>query len=172
MRRSSALVAGAGMALFMVACERTSDVTAPGRALAKPASAAIVDQTNERDVPWTVEEQNPCSGDNVIITGSTHFVMHFMFDGNLGYHIDTRSSSKGTGIGVPSFGTYKVDETISYSEQNPEGDQFVVRQEERLLILAPKKADNYIRHMIFKFSSDPSGAPTVDFERSYTKCVG
>ena len=172
MLRSTALVAGAGMALFMVACDRASDPTAPTRGVARPASQAIISQTNEQDVPWAFEEQNPCNGDNVIISGSTHFLMHFGFNDDGTYHIDELASSKGTGIGVPSLGTYKVDESFNYSEQNPSGDQFVVRQEERLLILAPKWRDNYIRHMIFKFSAQPGGVPTVDFERSTTSCVG
>jgi hypothetical protein len=160
------------MALFMVACERAPELTAPTRAPAKPSSQAIISQTNEKDVPWAIEEQNPCNGDNVVTEGSTHFLMHFGFNDDGTYHIDELSSSKGTGIGVPSLGTYKVSEQFNYSEQNPSGDQFVVRQEERLLILAPKSADNYIRHMIFKFSADQNGVPTVDFESSFTKCVG
>jgi hypothetical protein len=160
------------MALFVVGCERMNDVTAPASALAKPASAAIVDQTNERDVPWAIEEQNPCSGDMVTTTGLTHFLIHSSFDGNTGYHLDTRTNSKGTGVGIPSLGTYKVSEQFSYSEENPEGPQFVIRQEERLIILAPKSTDNYIRHMIFKMSADQNGIPQVDFESSFTKCVG
>lgn len=40
------------------------------------------------------------------------------------------------------------------------------------MVLAPKKADNYIMHLVFKYTVNAGGVPTASFERTYTKCVG
>jgi hypothetical protein len=160
------------MALFMVACDRTSDVTAPGRASGNPSQQAIVSRTNEQDVPWADVEQNPCTGDMVTIQGTTHFIFNTSFDGNTGYHLNTQSKSKGTGTGAPSLYTYKVSEDFMYHENNPEGPQFEQTQVEHLLILGPKSVDNYIKHMEFKMVGNGNGEIVVSRDRTWTKCVG
>lgn len=173
MRRQTLVFTGAAAALLISACDKGPSITGPQNGSAgQPAFSAIVSKTNEQDVPWADVEQNPCNNDMVTIQGSTHFLFDFVFDDNGGYHISTRSNSRGTGVGFPSTQTYKVKKEFTYSEQNPEGEQFTIRQEERLLILAPKSVDNYIRHMVFKLTLNANGVPTASFERSYTKCAG
>jgi hypothetical protein len=170
MRRCTALVAGAGMALLMVGCERASDVTAPEPA-AKPALDALHQTTNEQDVPWAFEEQNPCNGDMVTSTGSSHFLFVTTFDDGGGYHLSSRVNSTGTGIGFPSGITYSVKDDFSYSEQTAVPGTSV-RQEWDVMILGPRSIDNYIRHMIFKLTINNNGIPTASFDRTFTKCVG
>jgi hypothetical protein len=173
MRPCTVAIALAAAALQITACDRAPNIAGPAmRAPASPAYDAIVSKTNEQDIPWEQVEENPCNGDMVTIAGTSHFLMNFVFDDTGGYHLYTRRNAKGTGVGVPSLGTYKADETFVYYEQNPEGDQFTISQEDHLLILAPKKEDNYVRHMVFKLTQPAGGVPTASFERSWTKCVG
>lgn len=173
MRRQTIVFAGAAAALLIAACDKAPSITGPQNGpAAQPAFDATVSKTNEQDVPWAVVEQNPCNGDEVTAQGSTHYLFDFVFDDTGGYHIYTRVNSRGTGIGVPSTYTYKVSDLFTYSEQNPEGPQFTISQEQQVLMLAPKSADNYIRHMVFKLTNNANGLPTADFERSWTECRG
>lgn len=165
-------LAGAFLAL-MTACDQGPSIAGPSMQPAtQPANQAIVSKTNEQDVPWAQEEENPCTGDLVTMQGTTHYLFNVVANENGGYHLYTRSNSKGTGLGAPSGYTYKVSEEFAYSEQNPQGEQFTLHQVERLLILAPKSVDNYIRHMVFKLTVNANGVPTASFERAFTECRG
>jgi len=173
MRPHTVLFAGAVASVIMSACDRAPNIAGPQTLSAeRPRAEAIISRTNEQDVPWADVEQNPCTGDWVTITGSTHFLYNTSFDGNTGYHLDTRSNSKGTGTGAPSLYTYKVSEQFMYHENNPEGPQFEQTQVEDLLILGPRSVDNYIKHMEFKLVGTPAGDVTASRDRSWTKCAG
>jgi hypothetical protein len=173
MRRQTLVFTGVAAALLIAACDKAPSITGPQNGLAaQPAFDAIVSKTNEQDVPWADEETNPCNGDKVTIQGSTHYLFTFVFDDTGGYHLYTRSNSKGTGVGSPSLGTYKASEQFYYSEQNPEGPQFTVSSEEQMVIMAPKSEDNYIRHTSVKVTNNANGLPTATKDTVWTKCVG
>jgi hypothetical protein len=166
------VVVGAALALVM-ACDQGTSIAGPKMQPAvQPAFDATVSKTNEQDVLWAVEEENPCNGDMVTAQGSTHYVFGFLFDDTGGSHISTRVNSKGSGIGLPSGSSYRVSDESTYSEQNPEGDQFTIRQERMVRMLGDRQVDNYTRHMVFKLTQNANGVPTASFERSWTKCDG
>src|SRR6266540_6268218 len=172
MRHSTVVLGVAAVALQLTACDRGQDIAGPQlRAPTQPAFEAIVSKTNEQDVPWTDEHDNPCNGDHVIITGSTHYLFNFVFNDDGTYHLYTRANSTGTGVGT-SLGTYKVSENFYYTEQNPSGQQFTVSSEEQLLIMAPKPEDNYIRHTSLKIGTNANGVPTASRDTAWSKCVG
>lgn len=170
MRHHTAFAAAAGMALLMTACDRAPEIAGPERA-AKPALDALHQTTNEQDIPWADEEQNPCNGDMVTISGVTHFLFVTTLDDGGGYHLSSRTNSTGTGVGTPSLFTYKVKDDFAYSEQTSVPGT-TIRQEMDLLILAPRSIDNYIKHMIFKLTINALGIPTASFDNTTTKCVG
>jgi hypothetical protein len=173
MKPRTAAVALASAALSVFACDRATNIAGPQLSPAgQPAFSAIVSKTNEQDVAWADEHENPCNGDNVIIQGTTHYLFNFVFDDTGGYHLYTRANSKGTGTGVPSLGTYKVSEQFYYKEQNPEGEQFTVSSVEQLLILAPRSEDNYIRETRVKVTANANGVPTATQDTVVTRCVG
>ncbi len=172
MRKEAFLIAGAAVALMAVACDKASSITGPEAPYAKRADA-LTSHISEQDVPWDIVVTDPCNGDVVTITGgSTHFVFGSTFNIN-GIHLSMSVSSRGTGTGrPPDFFVYKVSDQTNDSEQEPVGPQFTMLDEERFLILAPKSADNYIMHMVFKLTVNANGIPTASFERSFTECVG
>lgn len=172
MKPLTVVIAVAAATVFVAGCDQAPIVTDPQVQPPNPAFQAIVSKTNEQDVPWTDEHDNPCNGDHVVITGSTHYNFTFVFNNDGTYHLYTRANSKGSGIGLPSLGTYRVDENFYYSEQNPSGEQFTVSSVEQLLIFAPKSADNYIRHTSLKIGANANGVPTATRDTAWSKCVG
>jgi hypothetical protein len=173
MRHSTVVLGVATVALQLTACDRGQDIAGPAmRSPTQPAFQAIVSRTNEQDAPWTDEHGNPCNGDSVVITGTTHYLFNFAFNDDGTYHLYTRANSKGTGIGYPSLGTYKVSEDFYYTEQNPSGEQFTTSSVEQLLIFAPKPEDNYIRHTQTKITAGANGVPTATRDTAWSKCVG
>lgn len=123
------------------------------------------------DFPWADEEDDPCTGDHVTITGTTHFLFVTTDDGSGGFHLVTNDWSDGTGLGFPSLFTYKVKYELLYNSQSvPAGG--IAHQHMDLMILGPRSVDNYIKSMDFMVKLDTNGIPTVDRESSSTKCVG
>ena len=174
MRQHTVLFAGAAAALLMAACDRAPNIAGPQSiSPAHPSFDAIHNTTNEMDVPWPPhEDQNPCTGDLVTITGSTHFLFVTTSDGSGGFHVDTRANSFGTGVGFPSLYTYNVKDQTQYSSQSTSGGGATITQEQDVMILGPRSVDNYLRHLVFKLTINANGVPTASFENSSTKCVG
>jgi hypothetical protein len=173
MRRQTLVFTGAAAVLLIAACDKAPGIAGPQNEVAtQPGFDALVSKTNEQDIPWAIEEENPCNHDIVTTSGSIHVLFGVVANENGGYHLSMRFNSKGTGIGLPSGFTYKVSDEFTYSEQNPEGDQFTIRQEQQVLILGPRQVDNYVRHMVFKVTNNANGAPAADFVQSWTHCVG
>jgi hypothetical protein len=173
MKYLSIVFAASAATLLIVGCDRASNIAGPQRSpTSRPVSDAIIQRTNEQDVPWSDVEQDPCTGDWVTIQGSTHFLYNTSFDGNTGYHLYTRSNHTGTGTGAPSGYIYKVMDEFFYHENNPTGPQFEQTQGDDLHILGPKSVDNYIKHMEFKLVMNGVGNVTASRDRSWTKCVG
>ena len=156
----------------MVACDRAPTITSPPGNSLSPLFDTFHDTSNSMDVPWNDEEQNPCNGDIVSISGVSHFLF-ITTENTVGgtYHLSTRRNSDGTGVGFPSLGTYNVMEEFSYMEQDAIPSS-TIRQVDDLTILAPKSADNYIKHQVMKITINGNGVPTVSRDSTWTKCVG
>lgn len=159
-------------AVLMVGCDRAPNIAGPqGNSLSRPTFDAFHNTTNEMDVPWADEEDDPCTGDHVTINGTTHFLFVTTFDNSGGAHLVTNDWSSGTGLGVPSLYTYKVKYDLLYNSQSiPPGG--IVHQHMDLMILGPGSVDNYIKHMDFMVKLDTNGIPTAQMENSFEKCVG
>jgi hypothetical protein len=174
MMRLSVVSAATIAALLMVGCDRAPNIAGPeNNSPSRPTFALGHDTSNEMDVPWPVhEEQNPCTGDMVTITGSTHYLFVTTFDDNGGFHVYTRANSTGTGFGFPSGFTYTVKDEFKDTMQSLSGGAGGFSDEMDVTVLGPRSVDNYIRHMVFKLQMTPAGTPTASFENSYNKCVG
>src|SRR5438552_10286207 len=155
MRNEAFLIAGAAAALMAVACDKASSITGPEVADAEPRFA-IGSQINEQDIPWTIDEENPCNHDVVSTTGSTHLVWYSRDDNSggvdnvtsAGMHLSISMSSHGSGMGAPSLLAYKINDQNTESDQDPEGPQATELMEEQLLVNAAKSELNYIRHTV------------------------
>jgi len=171
MKRLSVVPIAAVAALLMVGCERAPNIAGPENSSLTHPVFALHNTTNEFDIFWGDVEQNPCTGDMVTIAGKTHFLLVTTLDDGGGGHISSRTNSTGTGVGAPSLFTYNVKEQFSESSQavNPGA---TIRDEYDLLILGPRSIDNYIKHMVFKYTIDNNGVPTATFENTFEKCAG
>jgi len=159
-------------AVLMVGCERAPSIAGPqSNSLSRPSADVFHNTTNTMDFPWADEEDDPCTGDHVTITGTTHFLFVTTDDGSGGFHVVTNDWSSGTGLGAPSLFTYKVKYELLYNSQSvPPGG--IIHQHMDLMILGPGSVDNYIKHMDFSVRLDPNGVPTATMDNSFEKCVG
>jgi hypothetical protein len=178
MRHERFLIAGAAVALMAVACDNATSITGPDAPTALRADV-LRDHEVTQDFPWTSPEENPCNGDAVAVTGSTHIVFTSMFnstggsfDDGANLHWSVNMSSRGSGVGAPSLINYTVSEQTTDSQQDPEGDQSTQLLEERLLVKASNPRMNYLRHTLFKLTINANGVPTAWFDRSFNKCDG
>ncbi|HUQ19976.1 MAG TPA: hypothetical protein VM099_10225 [Gemmatimonadaceae bacterium] len=158
--------------LLMSACN-VSDSTA-AKQMVLPTSingAAINYMTNERDVPWASSETNPCNGDQVDISGASHWIIQTGFDNNGGYHYSANVIAKGLGQSLTK--QYKISEHFKYVEQTPDlTDGFVIRQRGVLKVDGPGTADDYYTVVVFKTTVNANGVPTVFVDKTETNCTG
>ena len=167
MKSKTLLIAGAATALMAIACDKGTSITSPDLATTQPKFAIVT-----QDFPWSRDEPNPCNGDVVSTTGSSHIVFGSTLDNSGGTHLTFSISSRGSGVGAPSLMPYTINDQTSESDQDPDGPQVTDHFEERLLVSAPKSALNYIRHTVFKITVNADGVPTALFDNTWTKCAG
>ena len=131
--------------------------------------AAIVFHTNERDVAYNTVEPNPCNGDLITVTGTSHFVIQTGFDNLGGLHYAANVVTKGQGVGLK---TYKINEHFHYVDQDPSPqDGFVIRQKGTLKVDGPQTADDYYRVITFKTTVNSQGVPTAEVENTEVRCT-
>src|SRR5439155_7613376 len=179
MRNEAFLIAGAAAALMATACDKASSITGPEVADSQPRFA-IGSHITEQDIPWTMDEENPCNHDVVATTGTTHVVFGSSVDNSGGssdplsggFHVSISFSSHGSGTGAASLLAYKINDQTNEPDQDPEGPQATEVFEEQLLVNAAKSELNYIRHTLFKITFNAEGIPTAFFDNSFTKCAG
>ena len=170
MKLQTTWVAGAALILTATACDSPTSITSPTGADLNPAFQAISGRTTELDVPFPPDmEPNPCNGDVVTSDGTAHFVFATTFDNTGGSHVSTQFSYRGKGVGVPSGFDYTLNEVQSTSEQQP-GSAISWVEENRVIVKPPVQELTYMRHIVFKFTMNATGVPTVFVERIYTKC--
>src|SRR5690349_3446628 len=105
MRVLRKLILPAGLTI-LGGCD-ASEINGPSK-VPTTSNAALVQRTNEQDVPWVDEEENPCTGDGVTINGTSHWTFGTTIDESGGFHLSSRVTSKGTGLGAPSGYQYTV----------------------------------------------------------------
>jgi hypothetical protein len=171
MRHETFLIAGAAAALMATACDKASSITGPEAAYAKPAFD-LASGPIALDVPWVVDETNPCNDDEVTGQGKTHIVFSSTLDASGGKHDTFDISDSGSGVGLPSGSNYRVvDKTIT-SNQDPDGLQVTYKEEHQIVMAAPNPAINYTRHVLIKLTFNADGVPTADVAWMFNKCGG
>ena len=63
--------------------------------------AAFADATSNAvvlDEPFAVSDDNPCTGEPVVFTGSVHHVMHVSMSASGGFHLDDNMDIQASGI--------------------------------------------------------------------------
>ena len=161
--RFHTLVCGAAAVVMTAGCDAATDVAGPGKA---PATRPNLETTTAQDVPWGHIVANTCNGDEVTITGTTHFVTHASLDSRgdviTGSHYDVSAFSKGTGVGLaPALKQYTGQSTNNESYQLMDPTTSVIVQDiER--VIGPQATDNFYLHFQWKVTVTATGAVAVD----------
>lgn len=157
--------------LLMAACN-ASDSTAAKQMKVPTAlnPEAINYITNERDVSWTTRHYNPCNGDSVDITATSHWIILTGFDNAGGFHYSANIVAKGNGASPSKL--YKIQEQFRYVEQDPaNSDGYVIRQRGTLKVDGPGTADDFYEVVNFKTTVTNQGVPTAILETTAAQCT-
>jgi hypothetical protein len=171
MRRYSVLATLVVAGLMATSCDRASSIAGPQALNTNPAFAIVFEKTNEQDVPWDEPVTNPCNGEEVLLSGSSHFLMHTWSDNSLGFHLSTSVTSKGTGLAPLSGDTYKASGETNYDAMVPDPTA-TSRFEHQVVAIGPKQADNFVIHFGAKITFAATGMPTATYDHITTKCTG
>jgi len=161
-----------GAVMLVAACQQVPDAakTLDPSGL-RIAGEAINYNTNEKDVPWTFSDINPCTGDVITATGNSHFVMHVGFDSNGGLHYTSNVITKATGTGS-SGKSYKIFDQEKFSEQAPANPQgFVIIDRQEVKVNGPSTGDDYTTSFQDKVTVDnTTGMPTAEVKKDTSAC--
>jgi hypothetical protein len=117
-------------------------LTLPG--LVSPVSAnpqATVINTNT-EVPIEFFSANPCTGDNISITGTSHVVFHNTTTPSGNTDTKTEISFSLQGVGSPSGNHYVVNETVTGTTESTTNGAFVFNSVSHLNVISQGSTDN------------------------------
>ncbi len=169
MRHERFLIAGAAVVLMAVACDPTS-ITGPALAQPGKPAATVVSDRVDQDFPLVMEDLNPCTLDDVTLSGTAHVTIETLADEGGGEHLSTTFRFKGTGVGVLT-GAYRASDETSFMAQSPDPTG-TVRFEWSFVVIGERQIDNFVMHEIAKLTVNANGVPTVLFDRPFWKCTG
>ena len=172
--KSTSALAALLAAASLAACDSASRISEPEQTpvapSAAPRRAALVDQTNEQNFPYTWEGVNPCNGDPLVLKGTSHVIMHSSFDATGGLHLNSHFISEGTGVGV-SMKEYQGRADDRYANQVPLPSA-VVQESHRMRVTGPQRTDDFFVHFVFHITFNGKGMPTAEFTKVETRCNG
>ncbi|HVD61574.1 MAG TPA: hypothetical protein VNC11_11945 [Gemmatimonadaceae bacterium] len=157
--------------LLMSACNASDSIAAKQMTVPTALNPEAINYiTNERDVLWTTRHYNPCNGDSVDITASSHWIIFTGFDNAGGFHYSANVVAKGNGAS-PSK-AYKINEQFRYVEQDiANSDGYVIRQRGTLKVDGPGTADDFYEVVVFKTTVTNNGVPTAYLETTSAQCT-
>jgi hypothetical protein len=141
---------------------------AAGMALAQ----ATTDKFNEK-VPLDLVVDNPCTGEQVRVTGALHILFHVTEDANGGLHVQEHFQPQGaSGTGLESGTRYRgVGVTRSGAYIPPQGlreTTFI----DRFYFVSKGPSDNMLAKATIHVTFNANGDPTAELVRLETKCAG
>lgn len=174
--KPNAIVCAVTAVILMTACDASAPTDTKSIVVPTgihPAPEAIMYVTNTRDVAWDAVHINPCTGEQVTVTATSHWVIMTGFDSKGGFHYTANIVAKGTGFGtVDPNRVYKINEQFRYVEQDPANVLgFVIYQDGSLLINGPGTADDFYERVRFKTVVDSNGNPTASLETTSASCT-
>lgn len=151
--------------LLLAAC-----LAAGGAALASRASAEV-DQ-NIR-VPFEMVLTNPCTGEDVAITGEEHIVSHVTTPKPGKFIVGLHTTYHGTGVGLTTGTTYNFNEVDNFHEKFTEpGAEFMFQDVASLHLISQGSTDNFFVHSINAMKVDQDGNITQVNNHFDTGCNG
>src|SRR5215210_337097 len=145
-------------------------------ALLVPATA-VADGNSSTTVftePFDFSVINPCTGEVVALSGTSHFVFHLTRDEAGGFHVHSHETLQHVkGIGTTTGTTYVAAASSVQVETFPGG--FFDRQMSvrfPLILVSQGSADNFRVEYHFHVTVNANGVITVYFEDISTQCTG
>jgi hypothetical protein len=148
-----------------------------GTTLALAAGMALAQATTEtftEKVPYNETIFNPCTQEDVQLTGDVQFLVHETVDANGGFHVQIHASAQGiTGTGLESGTQYRlvgVDRQAYYFAPGvqPRAVTFI----NHLSLVSNGSSDNALETLTSHVTFNANGEPTVLFERTDITCAG
>lgn len=156
-----------GISLLLVAC---SSPLAPVRdadpASLGPLMASAIAATS-RTLPLHFIRSNECTGEDVEITGTIHFVSKTQRDGGIVGHFNYQDVR---GIGLTSGTEYRVSavDHVHLSAPFPSS----VHSVRSFRMIAPGSDDNLLVHVLMHITVTANGDVSASIERLSNRCVG
>ena len=138
---------------------------------------ATTDTFNEK-VPLDQVVDNPCTGEQIRVTGALHILFHVTEDANGGLHVQHHAQPQGGGLlgtGEESGTQYRVvgvtrDET--YVPPGAPGEFRETTFVNRFHIVSSGPSDNSLLDATIHVTFNANGEPTAELVRLETKCAG
>jgi hypothetical protein len=135
------------------------------------ASGAAAVDTVVVDVPVEEIFLSPCTGEEILLTGDIHFVVHSVIDANGGFHLSGTAASHLAGVGLTTGQRYRVNAA------NPMHTMEVGATTDTLVshfsIVAPGPDNNLLGHATNHFTRNANGEITgVTVVNFFATCDG
>lgn len=138
--------------------------------LVLPVQAAVV--FNEI-IPYDWTTTNPCTGEDIHISGNIHMINTKTIDASGGVHMIMHQNDQDvSGVGLTSGDKYQVQggEHIEFISQD--GTAGTYKGTVTMKLISKGSGDNFILHKVIHATIDADGIMTITFDKDITKCQG
>jgi hypothetical protein len=166
-----------GFALTVVTLMAGCDVSRDPTKVLDPSglklrAEAINYLTNEKDVPWVINETHPCKPDAIIGSGTSHWIIKTGFDNLGGLHYNATIISKGTGTGDPSAKVYTINEHFKEVENVPGNyTSYIIYEKMRLKVDGPSTDYDYYKTTVVKIVVNSTGETVLSVDSESNSCT-
>jgi hypothetical protein len=145
----------------------TTLALAAGMALAQANTVTFTEKQ-----PFNQTIINPCTQEEVQLTGEFLFLFHVTEDPNGGLHVQQHGSAKGI-TGTGESGTqYRLVGVTREEFYFPPGETREATVVNRFHVVTPGPSDNFLFDQTIHVTFNANGEPTVVLIREDTKCAG
>jgi hypothetical protein len=125
--------------------------------------------TSNETVPFTITVPNPCTGEEVVVTGK----MHMLVVSNDNKFEITTNWTDTTGIALVSGTKYQANETTHFYVVSAPGDSFTVALHDSFELVSLSPTPNFLVHVTIGVRFDPSTGNSAQIERGAgAECSG
>ncbi len=115
---------------------------------------------------------DPCTGENVDISGTDHLVVNETFDGNGGAHISTHENIHVTGTGNTTGASYVGSQSLNSEENDNSGGTITMTLALPFELISKGSAPNFLVHALLHITINPNGVVTSSIDTFSEECTG
>ena len=135
--------------------------------------------TESQTIPFDQVVHNPCSGEEIVVSGEVHLLAHQTLDATGGDHAVLLENLVRV-TGTSATGTEYIYRLVTVQPfNNPEGRGVAPQQpgvefssNQSMRVIATDGTDDFILNVRFHVTVNANGEPTVVFEQVDARCVG